>query len=387
MSPQRLSWPLLLLVAWTGCRTTDTGDVQPGTSGDPSVAESSSGAGLDSGLGSTNSTDDEDPQTGEVGTSSPTTGPAPTSDGSDAASGEGDACPPSFLEGEWPGDLVIATACDSVRFGALVVHGDLVIHSGAEVHIEAPSTIDGALVMEPGSALHCVFTPENYNRFLSVGGPLEAIGTAEAPIIFDRDPVDGYNVACQAYFGSAVVEYAHFSAVHPRFAPGSEVRDSVFDLLAAPPNELNRLWVHGTGSLFEFNRFDRAQLRGTGFTARNNDFAQPGVGTSVLICDSCGNGYDCSGDRTESAGVVITDNVFSADYGSPGVSGDEVFSVSRDFGPIDLSDNYFPEGVPPDPNGWDGSASGCNDELGRYGGPLEFQPTLSEAPPQYGPRG
>jgi len=288
-------------------------------------------------------------------------------------------CLPGDFSGTWEGDARVSAACGPYLLGAATIRGRLVVDPGVVVHLTAQVTVEGGVDIGAGAELACVFDAATYGTFLVVAGTSVVRGTPDAPVLFTRTEVTGFNNACGLSFERADVDHANFQSTPPSFGGGSTIHDSIFD---PSGNGGDRTFVTvAAGVVLEHNRFDEAELRGRGFTARLNHFdGEEHAG--VWICALCGDGSDsCTGTRAVSADVVIEDNVFDT------LPSDEVFTVGRTFGEVRGPGNHFPRGGPTRPDAWSGGTTGCaGDGLGAYGGPLVLTPVASTAPPSYGPR-
>lgn len=137
----------------------------------------------------------------------------------------------------------------------------------------------------------------------------------------------------------------------------------------------------GVTATIEHNRFEEDTRLGV-FRAdvRRNIFTYTDHWV-IRICEECSRNQACTGDRSADPELDFRDNIIAGAWDEHG----DVYHVSRGFGPIDVSGNYY-ESSAPTGDGWNGGTTGCSDGLGSYGGPLTVEPALDTPPATAGPR-
>jgi hypothetical protein len=310
-------------------------------------------------------------------------------DGSDTeADGESDVrpLPPTVESGiEVEGDFEIvageSSLVDPDREG-VTLGGNLYVRENATLEIAGGVTVHGTIEMEAGSKIVGVSAGNDAISTAVRADKLVVVGTASAPV-----EMDGATLEIFMRVDRMEVEYAYFYDVNffVENASGRPVimTDTVHE---GPSDQTGVFTVQGRNSnvsRLEHNRFAHPNVWVAGFTMRKNVMS---VAQLIAASEASVNWGEvaCAGSREDDPDLVFEDNAFMG-Y----VAEDEVVAVSRHFGEVDLSGNYFEGGLPTWDgwiDDWDGSDAGCSDDLGAYGGPATFEPELESPPADVGPR-
>ncbi|QDG53621.1 hypothetical protein FIV42_23610 [Persicimonas caeni] len=298
--------------------------------------------------------------------------------------------PSSITNEEVHGDANIPAGQTRYMSG-VTIFGDLHVESGAEVELEAitgtPGTgwygvrVEGTLTIERGAKL------------TQLGGT----NAVEAfKLIARGEPSDRVVLRGEYKFGDVEADYVEFSGrIFGVNVPGNRqsaplhgtgagwVKDSI---IGDGENSMLFWWrpAQGVTATIEHNEFrERARLGVVRAEVSKNTFRHSGSrsGEVVEICQECVTNQACTGDRTDDPLLEFRDNVIDNTQ-DPSVP---VYDVSRRFGPVDVSGNYY-SALVPSSDGWDGSEVGCPDDLGTQGGPLTVEPALDAPPADAGPR-
>lgn len=316
-------------------------------------------------------------------------------DGSMSASIDASTCPEEVLPSqvshrEICGDARLVAANSPYQLTNVRVLGDLHVEPGVVITVSHdPSSpvsqlggivADGTAHFGSGSVLECSgeFAP-------LVAGTLVAAGDASASVEIRRaEGANNQPAYCRVQADRVELRFAAFVGVSltvgsaENMSADGTIEDSTFDgqgLFALDDQARLYVWWHGhdsATSLIHYNSFRHTSLRGHAFTAQANVFAD----SELYLCTSCISWRACDGDRSLDPDVVFSGNSIEVDPDKR-----YIVSIDRDYGAVDLSQNYwnpFPEAEQLD--AFDGTPSGCADELGAYGGPLQLTPSLSVAP-------
>jgi hypothetical protein len=269
--------------------------------------------------------------------------------------------------------------------------------SRANVELEAtgdaPGTgwygvrVEGTLTVEKGATLTQLGGTNAVEAF-----KLVARGTSSQKVVLEGE----YK------FGDAEMEYVHYTgrvfAVRPRSDLHSGQLEGsgagwITDSTIGDGSHITVFWwrpADGVTATIEHNLFEEEARLGV-FRAdvKRNVFKHPGrISREVVqICEECFANQACTGDRSADPELDFRDNVIAGTWDR----NQDVYHVSRGFGPIDVSGNYYESSTPTD-DGWDGGTSGCSDStgqsdgMGAQGGPLTVEPALDTPPATAGPR-
>lgn len=295
----------------------------------------------------------------------------------DTSSGDvADALPlPSPFFGELTGDYYVPAGTlaevvfedpDTPTWNT--IHGSLRIEAGAELRMNASLRVEGAVDCEAGS----VVVSDPYGFTFEVEA-LSVVGESE-------DRASWTNVFLTA--GRAEFEHAHVQSGRIRVEGGpSHLVDSTLDRVL-----VTMLGDGAETSRVEFNRFDGVQLYASATSIQFNEFLFQDGSNGTLVLSPNGNiswpNVVCEGEHALAQDFVFENNVLG-----PVGQYDPHVSIDRDYGPVDLSGNYFVDGLPSwdSIDDWEGADAACRGQ-GAFGGPATVQPTLDAPPAVYGPR-
>ena len=365
--------PLLLLAACEsdpvsnpGGTTTDAMPTSQGGSTSGSAETTSAAASTSQ---TTGPTDDAETSTTED---------ASTSSGSPGGSDTGamGALPlPSPFHGELEGDYYVPAGTvvevvfedpDTPTWNT--IHGSLRIETGAELRMHASLRVEGAVDCEADTQV--LSSPYGFTfraDALAIQGSTRAASTWTG-VFTDVQ--------------SASIEWAHLDGGRMHIDSGpSQLLDSTVDEAF--------VILHGDGvesSRIEYNTFRGIQLYASAASVQYNDIAYHDGSNNTLAftvnADVSWPNIVCEGELDVAQDFVFTNNVLG-----PVAENAPHVTVDRDYGAVDLSGNYFQEGLPSwdSINDWEGVTAPCGG-TGSFGGPATVEPLLDAPPPVYGPR-